>query len=55
MLGLSVHSLADIGNVCEDRFFVTFSVDGWRCDCVTFAGRCQKGGVGSVQGGIEAV
>src|SRR5882762_7044561 len=55
MFGLPVHSFADVSDIREDGFFVAFSVDGWRGDCVAFAGRCKKGWVGSVKRSIESV
>lgn len=37
---LPMHSLADVSDVCEDGFFVAFSVDGRRGYRISFPGRC---------------
>lgn len=34
VLGLAMHSFADIGDVCKDCLFVSFSHDRRGCDCV---------------------
>ena len=35
---LSVHSFTDIRDICEDRFFVSFSMDGGWGNRVSFTG-----------------
>ena len=45
VLWLSVHSFADIGNVCEYCFLVSFSHHLWGSDGVAFRVGREEGGV----------
>ena len=55
VLGLPVHTLADIGDVGEDGLLVAFTQDLRRRDCVTLAGGCEEGGVGSMKLAVETM
>jgi hypothetical protein len=39
---LTMHLLADVGDVRENGLFVSFSVNGGRGDSVTFLGRIRE-------------
>ena len=53
MFGLTVHTLANVANICKDTLLVTFTVDGRRRDSVPLASGSKEGRVGSVEGGIK--
>ncbi len=55
VLGLPVHTFANVGDVGEDRLLVAFTCELRRRDCVTFAGGGKEGGVGSVKLRVESV
>ena len=55
VLGLPVHTFADVGDVGEDRLLVTFTCELRRRDSVTFAGGSEECGVGGMELGIESV
>jgi hypothetical protein len=42
MLGLPMHSLADLGNVGEYGFFIALPVNGWWSNRVSFPGGIQQ-------------
>ena len=45
VLWLSVHSFADIWDIGEDRFLVSFSHDLWGSNGVAFGAGREKGGI----------
>jgi hypothetical protein len=55
MFGLPMHPFADVCDIGEDGFLVTFAEDLWRGDGVPLARGGEEGGVRRVQGDIEAL
>ena len=55
MLGLTMHTLADIADVSEDRALVTVTMNRGGCDSVAFAGRREKRWVLGMQLRVEAL
>lgn len=53
VLRWSMHTLADIGNVCEHRLLVSFSGNAGRSNDVSFARVGEEGGVGSMELAVE--
>ena len=53
MFRLSVHTFANIADICEDTLLVAFTVNGGRCDSVSLSGGSKEGRVSNVEGGIK--
>ena len=53
VLWLTMHTLANIGDVAEDGLLVSFSHELRRRECVALAGRVKQGGIRCVQLGVE--
>ena len=55
VLGLPVHTFADVGDVGEDRLLVAFTCELRRRNGVTFAGGSEECGVRGMKLSVESV
>ena len=55
VLGLPVHTFADVGDVGEDGLLVAFTCELRRRNCVTFASGGEECGVRGVKLSVESV
>jgi hypothetical protein len=53
MFRLSVHTFANITDICKDTLLVAFAVNGWGCNSVSLPGGSKEGRVRGVEGGIK--